>query len=89
LHHRRPGNDLAVAGIRHEEDTHDFAVASMDLQTVRAPSHIQAKRDDGAVMRPTGPVRRMAFQRQAVTLHDPQHLRGISDRQAFCAPLSV
>ncbi len=34
-------------------------------------------------------VRRMAFQRQAVMLHDPQHPLGIDGRQAFGAPLSV
>lgn len=89
LRHRRPGNDLAVAGIQHEEDAHDLAAASMDLEMVRAPSHIRAKRDDDAVMRPTGPVRRMGFQRQAVMLHDPQHPLGIDGRQAFGAPLSV
>ena len=39
MRHGGPGNDLAVAGIQDEEDAHDLAIASMDLQMVGVPAH--------------------------------------------------
>jgi hypothetical protein len=74
-----------VAGIEHEEDAHDLAVAGMDLQMVRAPSNVRAQRDDDAVMRSAGPLGSMALQRQAVMLHDSQHTFDV-DRRAALGP---
>ncbi len=65
LRDRRPGDDLAVAGIQYDEDTDLLAISGMDLQMVRAPAHVRAKRDDDAVMGAARTMRGMAFQRQA------------------------
>lgn len=69
---RRPGDDFAVAGVNHERHPHDLA-AGVNFEMIGAPAPIRTQRDDDAVMGASGPARRVALQREAVVLHDPQN----------------
>ena len=37
----QPGNDLAVAGVQHEEEAHDLAVAGVQFQVIGTPAHVE------------------------------------------------
>ena len=67
----RPRNRLAIAGVEHEGNTHDFPVPARDLETVGAPTRVRAKRLYHAVVRATGLSASVPLKQHVVQPHDP------------------
>ena len=69
--HRRPANDLPVAGVDDEGQADNLAVPAGELQPIRAPAQVGADHHHPAVMAALGVRLAAAFQQQVVDLHDP------------------
>src|SRR5437868_3630965 len=84
---RHPTDNFAVVAIESEGDAYDLAVPANEFQRVRAPAAIRADRCHLAVMLARAPAAGMAFEQEAMLLHEPIDALGVdrakpSDRRS-------
>src|SRR6185312_1836873 len=85
---RHPGDRLPVAAVEREGDPHLFTIVAADLEAVRAPAGIGPVDGNAPVVPPFLAAPGMAFEQQAVRLHDPVDPLHIYRRAAFFAALT-
>ena len=71
---------MAIEG---EGDTNDFPIPGDELQRIRAPAAIRADRCHVAVMLARAPAAGMAFEQEAVLLHQPIDALGVDRGQTI------
>lgn len=89
IHHRPPGDDLAIVGIDQEGAADDVAVPAGELEPVTAPAQDRAHEDDLAVVHLLGPPGVFPGRQQVVGLHDPIDPLVIDGHHPFGSQLSV
>ena len=84
-----PRRSLAVMTIEREDDAHDLAIPSGELEHIQAPAAIRADRGDLAVMLARSPASGMAFKQQTVLLHQPINALGVNRSLTCGSPLAL
>src|SRR6185503_5876415 len=74
---RHPGDRLTVMAIEGEGDAYDLAVPASELQRVRAPATVRTHRRHVAVMLARSPAAGVAFEQEAMLLHEPIDALGV------------
>ena len=75
--------------IESEGDAQLFAVPAGELETVRAPADVGADRRHLAVVLAWAPPTGMAFEQEAVLLHQPVDALGVDRGQTVGSPLAL
>ena len=72
-----------------EGDAHNLAAPAGELQRVRAPAAVRADRRHLAVVLAHSPASGMAFEQEAVLLHQPIDALGVDRGQTVGSPLAL
>src|SRR5580704_6312436 len=86
---RYPTDDLAIVTIEGKGDADDLAVPAGELQCVGAPADVGADRCDLAVMLAWPSTTGVAFEHEAMFLHQPVDTLGVDRGQTVGSPLAL
>src|SRR5438105_1173989 len=72
-----PADDFAIMAIEGKGDAHDLAIPGEKLQRIRAPAAVRADRCHLAIVFAHPPASGMAFEQEALLLHQPIDALGV------------
>src|SRR5205823_7244700 len=86
---RHPADDLAVLAIEGESNAHDLAIPAGKLQRIRALAVVRADRRRLAIVLAHPPASGMAFEQEALRLHQPTDALGVDRGPTVGSPLAL